>query len=66
MSQYAKTKNVAKNTLMGITNNVVLVGMGLISRRLFLQYIGIEFLRVGQVINNMLAILAFSELGVSN
>lgn len=66
MSQYAKTKNVAKNTLMGITNNVVLVGMGLISRRLFLQYIGIEFLSVGQVINNMLAILAFSELGVSN
>ncbi len=66
MVQESKVKNVARNTLMGIFNNIILVFLQLISRKMFLNYIGIEFLSIGQVINNILGILAFSELGVAN
>ncbi len=66
MNNDSKVKNVARNTVMGVLNNVALVALNLISRKLFLNYIGIEYLSIGQVINNILGVLAFSELGVTN
>ncbi|WP_455938386.1 lipopolysaccharide biosynthesis protein, partial [Gemella morbillorum] len=66
MKQDSKIKNVTRNTILGVFNNIALVLLNLISRKLFLNYIGIEYLSVGQVINNILGILAFSELGVAN
>lgn len=66
MDSDSKVKNVARNTMMGVFNNLVLVALNLISRRLFLRFIGIEYLSIGQIINNILGILAFSELGVTN
>lgn len=66
MDTKSKVKTVGYNTFIGVLNNVVLVALNLISRKMFLRYIGIEYLSVGQVINNILSVLAFSELGVSN
>lgn len=66
MVNESKSKIVLRNTVMGVFNNVALVLLNLITRKLFLQYIGIEYLSIGQVINNILSILAFSELGVAN
>lgn len=62
----SKVKNVTRNTFMGVFNNLALVFLNLVSRKMFLNYIGIEYLSIGQVINNILSILAFSELGVTN
>lgn len=66
MHTESKVKKVARNTAMGIINNLVLVVLSMISRKLFLNYIGIEYLSIGQVISNILGVLAFSELGVAN
>lgn len=66
MHMESKVKKVARNTAMGIINNIALGVLTLIARKMFLTYIGIEYLSIGQVINNILSILAFSELGVSN
>lgn len=66
MNKESKTRNVVRNTSMGVLNNLTLTILNLISRKLFLVYIGIEYLSIGQVINNILSILAFSELGVTN
>lgn len=66
MAKESKSKIVAKNTAMGILNNVALVVLNLISRKLFLRFIGMEYLSIGQVITNILSVLAFSELGITN
>lgn len=66
MHRESKARIVARNTAMGIVNNLALAVLSLISRKLFLNYIGIEYLSIGQVINNILGVLAFSEFGVAN
>lgn len=66
VNKEAKAINVIKSTMAGVLNNLCLVILALISRKLFLLYIGIEYLSVGQIINNVLGILAFSELGLTN
>ena len=47
MNKDSKVKNVARNTIMGVLNNVALVALNLISRKLLLNYIGIEYLSLG-------------------
>lgn len=64
--KHSKIYNVIRNTGMGICNSLVLLGLNLLSRNLFLQYVGLEYLSMAQVINNMLTLAAFSELGLSN
>ena len=62
----SKAYNVFRSTVLGAINNVLIVGLSFLSRKLFLQYIGLDYLSVAQVINNLLTIVAFSELGLSN
>lgn len=62
----SKAYNVLLSTLAGLSNSIVILILNLISRNLFLQYIGIEYLSVAQVINDLLTVIAFSELGLSN
>lgn len=62
----SKAYNVLLSTLTGLSNSIILLILNLISRNLFLQYIGIEYLSVAQVINDLLTVIAFSELGLTN
>lgn len=62
----SKAYNVLRSTVTGLGNSVALLILNLLSRNLFLQYIGIDYLSVAQVINNLLTVIAFSELGLSN
>ena len=62
----SKVRKVIRSSFAGIVNYVVLFLLNLLSRNLFLQYIGLEYLSMAQVINNLLTIVAFSELGLSN
>lgn len=62
----SKTFNVARSTITGVVNSLALLLLNLLSRKLFLQYIGIEYLSVAQVIMNLLAVFSFTELGLSN
>lgn len=66
MNKNSKIHNIMKSTFAGILNNLCLIVLNLISRKLFLNYIGIEYLSVAQIISNILVILSFSELGLSN
>lgn len=62
----SKIANVLRGTIAGVSNSVILVILNLLSRNLFLEYIGIDYLSVAQVINNLLTVIAFSELGLFN
>ena len=61
-----KTVNVIRSTATGIANSLIILLLNLISQKLFLQYIGIEYLSVAQVITNLLVVLSFTELGLSH
>lgn len=62
----SKSKNVIRSTFFGCLYYLSKFVMGLISRKLFLMYIGMEYLSVAQVINSLLTVLSFSELGIQN
>lgn len=62
----SKIFNVAKSTIVGIMNSIILLLLNLLSRKLFLQYIGLEYLSVAQVISNLVTVFSFAELGLSN
>lgn len=57
---------VFKNTLFGAINILLTLILNFISRKLFLNYIGIEFLSVNQVISSILTVLTFSEAGLNS
>lgn len=62
----SKVRNVIRSSFAGVANYAILFFLNLLSRNLFLQYIGLDYLSMAQVINNLLTIIAFSELGLSN
>jgi oligosaccharide translocase len=62
----SKVRKVIRSSFAGVANYVILFFLNLLSRNLFLQYIGLDYLSMAQVINNLLTIVAFSELGLSN
>ena len=62
----SKTRKVIRSSFAGIANYIILFFLNLLSRNLFLQYIGLDYLSMAQVINNLLTLAAFSELGLSN
>ena len=62
----SKVRNVLRSAFAGVANYAVLFFLNLLSRNLFLQYIGLDYLSMAQVINNLLTVIAFSELGLSN
>ena len=62
MQKHSKTENALRNAVIGITNNVVVLVLHLLSRKLFLRYLGIEYLSVEQVARSLLSILSFSYL----
>ena len=65
MQKHSKTENALRNAVIGITNNVVVLVLHLLSRKLFLRYLGIEYLSVEQVARSLLSILSFSEMPCS-
>lgn len=66
MANHSKTENALRNAVIGITNNVVVLVLHLLSRKLFLRYLGIEYLSVEQVARSLLSILSFSEMGIGS
>lgn len=60
----SKTKNVVRSVGAGLFNGLALVLLNLLSRHLFLDYIGLDYLSVAQVIVNLLNVISFSELGL--
>lgn len=62
----SKAFNVILSTFTGIGNSLILLFLNLLSRKLFLEYIGLEYLSVAQVINNLLTVFSFAEMGLYN
>lgn len=59
-----RTKNVSLNTLWAIVGQGVTVLLGLFSRKVFLDYLGVELLGVNSLFADVLLLFSFAELGI--
>lgn len=59
-----RTAHSIKNITMSIFSQVVLVLLGLISRKIFLDSLGIQYLGVNGLLTNVLSVLALVESGI--
>lgn len=66
MHNESKATKVLRNTFVGCLSKLCLALLHLVSRKLFLRYIGLEYLSVAQVINSLLTVFSFTELGLFN
>lgn len=56
---------IFKTTVFSSINIIITLLLNFISRKLFLNYIGIDYLSVNQVISSFLVLLSFSEMGLN-
>ena len=63
MNRTSRTQSSARNIIFGISKNIVLMLIAFISRRLFITYIGIEYLGINGLFSNILSLLSMADLG---
>lgn len=54
MNRTSRTQSSARNIIFGISKNIVLMLIAFISRKLFITYIGIEYLGINGLFSNIL------------
>lgn len=60
----SRTKKVALNAMSSVIQQVIVVLVGFVNRKIFLFTIGVAYLGVNGLFSNILSLLAMSELGV--
>lgn len=63
MNKSGRTKNSTKNILIGIFKNCIMMIIAFISRKLFIVYIGVEYLGINGLFTNILSLLSMADLG---
>lgn len=61
-----RTNYVIKNIITGFTLQIITILLGFISRKLFIDYIGLEFLGINGLLSNVLSMLSLVELGIGS
>lgn len=59
-----RTKNILKNTAFSIFLQLINVAVGFISRRIFINTLGIEYQGLNSVLTNIVSMLSVAELGI--
>lgn len=61
----SRTQNASRNILTSLENRIILFLLTFISRKLFINYIGIEYLGINGLFANILTLLSMADLGIS-
>ena len=62
----SRYSNSIRNILTGIGTKLLLTALAFISRTVFIRELGVEYNGINSLYANILSILSFSELGISN
>lgn len=62
----SRSENAARNFVVSTSAYIVYTVLAFILRRIFIQYLGLEYLGVNGLFTNVLTILSFAELGIGN
>lgn len=60
----SRTVNASKNAISSISNRILILLLTFISRKFFIQYIGIEYLGINGLFSNILTLLSMADLGL--
>lgn len=63
MNDNSRTQNTTKNVLTGLINKVILLLLSFISRKIFISFIGVEYLGINSLFANILTILSLADMG---
>lgn len=66
MSTDSRVKNSSKNIIINIIVQVITLAVSFISRRVFNDVLGVEYLGISGLFSNVLSVLSLTELGVSS
>lgn len=58
-----RTRKTVRNSIVGITGQVITVLLSIISRKVYIQYIGVELLGLNSTFASILSTLSLAELG---
>ena len=59
----SRVENTVQNIVFGFINRIVSLVLIFISRKLFIYFIGIEYLGINSLFSNVLSILSMADLG---
>jgi O-antigen/teichoic acid export membrane protein len=59
-----RTKNSVRNILIGMASQIIIAILGFVSRKIFLDSLGIEYLGVNGLLTNLLSMMALVESGI--
>lgn len=59
-----RTVNAGKNTVSALANKLCVLFLTFLSRKLFIQYIGVEYLGINGLFSNVLTLLSMADLGI--
>lgn len=62
----SRSENALKNVTIGLGSQFILLIFSFISRTIFIQQLGAEYLGVNWLFSNILAVLSLAELGIGN
>lgn len=61
-----RTKNSIKNTIGSISNNLVNILIGFIAQGVFIKILGLQYLGINGLFNNIVSMLSIVELGIAS
>lgn len=64
MDDSSRTENAGRNVISAFVNKMCILLLTFISRKIFIQYIGVEYLGINALFSNVLTLLSMADLGV--
>lgn len=64
LNEGSRTKNAERNAVSAIGNKLIILGLTFISRKFFIEYIGVEYLGINGLFANVLTLLSMADLGL--
>ena len=60
----SRTKNAKRNALSAFINKIIILCLTFVSRKFFIDYIGVEYFGINGLFSNLLTLLAMADLGL--
>lgn len=64
LNEKSRTENVKRNALFAVAKKLITLVLVLISRKIFIKYIGVEYLGINSLFANVLTLLSLADLGI--
>ena len=64
LNKASRTENASKNAVSAIINKIIILLLTFVSRKFFIQYIGVGYLGINGLFGNILTLLSMADLGL--